>query len=800
MKIVGIFASLLVLSIALLAGTAYAAPVGGSASTTSTVCVPTAFPFVVTGTAWGTSGSPLSVGPGSQNVPLTVTLLYTGPCAVTAASFELNLSQPLVGTNGAAKPTDYEVNLAADTIISETYYLNVGANASLGAYSVPMHIGYNTSNYLGVFFQDVAANIDLKGTVDIRFTSNPSYLYAGTVNEVNVSVSNSGSGNASLVSPAAASSGQASILNQLSQIAELSANSTATQILQVFVPSSLLGSTTSITFSASYYDAYSIAGTTTQTLGFYVTSAEAATPFQVTGASWGSADSSPQQSDQNVPLVVTLQYLGSSSVNGLQGTLELPPGFTSTGGSSSATAYASTISSGQAVQLTFYLNIAGNATSGNQGALLQLSWSTSSASALAENATLSLPSISLRGISFVIETSTWGSTDSMPQPGDKNVPLVLTLQYLGTSAVTSLRATLSLPTGFTSQNGSSSDSAYSGATSSYQTVQLTFYVNVASSDSSGSYQFPVTLAWSTAFASGLNQDLTASPPAIGQSASSELLSVSQLSDRVVAGVPSTVSFDLRNAGTGTVYSPTFSLSASSPLVVLSISPSQESSLEPGQAETFTAVVSASPTATPGVYGGTLSVSFTDQSGAQHTQSFTVGFVLSGTVQFVVQDEQVSQALTGLTVSGSLLDEGGASAYYAQVTGSVQGSRNSNATDYYVGEIDPNTPTSFTITIPLSAPSSARTAVILLGVEYKDSFGANQTFATTSPVSLQSALQLSAGQASTVTQTSSGGDLVTLVSLGVIAAIVIVGLVGAVMVRRRRAAMSPVGERKEQKVI
>jgi hypothetical protein len=800
MKIFGILTALLVLSIALFAGTAYAAQSGGSTSTTTTICQPTPNPFVVTGTSWGTSGSPLSVGPGSQDAPLTVTLLYTGPCTATAASFELSPSQPLVGTNGAASLTDYQVNLATDSIISETYYLNIGANASLGTYTIPLRIGYNTSDWLGLFFQTVAANVALKGTVNLSFTSNSSYLVAGAINDVNVSISNVGSGNASLVSPAASPTGQASVLNQLSQITELSPNSTATQTLQVFVPSSLLGSVTSIAFSASYYDSYSISRTTAQTLGFFVTSAEVATPFQVTGASWGSADVSPQPADQNVPLVVTLQYLGASSVNSPKGTLELPSGFTGTGGASSATAYTSTLSPGQAVQLTFYINIARSVTSGGQTVLLQLGWSTSSASGLAENATFSLPSITQRGSQFLIETSSWGAADSLPQPGDRNVPLVLTLQYLATSAVTSLQVTSTLPAGFTNQNGGSSYTTYSGTLSPFQTVQLTFYVDIASSQAPGSYQFPLTLTWSTTFASGLNQSLTASPPAIGLSASSEVLSMSQMSDSVVAGTLSTVSFEVRNAGTGTIYSPTFSLSTSSPLVVMRISSSPESSLGPGQTETLTAVVSASPSATPGVYGGEFSVSFADQSGAQHTQSFSAGLVLSGTVRLVVQDEVVSQTVTSLTVSGSLLNEGGTSAYYAQVTGSVQGSRNSNATAYYAGEIDPNTPVSFTITIPLSAPSSARTAVVLLGVEYKDSFGSSQTFATTSQASLESLQQLSASATSTPTQTSSGGDLVTLVSIGVVVAIAVVAVVGAIMVRRRRAAMNPDRDRKEQEVI
>lgn len=647
-----------------------------AAASNTTSCYPGGNVFEITGTAWGTSTAPLSPGPGSQNVPLTVTLLYRGACGLTAASFELYLSQPLVGANGGNEPTTYEANLASGAVISETYYVNIKSTASLKTYTIPLYAVYSNSNYTGLS-QTLEVSVLLKGTVGLAFTSNVPYLYAGSVNEVTVSVSNTGSGNASLITPQATASGQMSILNQLSQIAELPPGSTVNQTLRAFVPSSLLGSAASVTLSASYDDAYSVSRTTTQTLGFYVTSATT-TSFQVTGASWGSSDPTPQ-------------------------------------------------------------------------------------------------------------------------PGDSNVPLVLTLQYLGTSTVTSLQGTLSLPAGFTNQDGGSTSTSYSEAIGSDQSVQLTFYLNLASSEPAGSYTFPLLLTWSTASASGLTQNLTASPPAVGQppTAAAYLLSVTQVNNSVVDGVLSTVSFDVTNAGTRTVSSPTFQLSASSPLVVVSNSPSPKSSLGSGQTETFTAVVSASPSATPGVYGGTLSVGFTDPSGSQHTQSFAAGFVLTGVVQLVVQDELISQTSTSLSVSGSLLNEGGVSAYYAQVTGSVRGFQGSNATAYFVGEIDPNSPVSFTITIPLSAPSRAETGALLLNVEYQDTFGNSHTFATSSTTNLESADQFIASQVTTTTPTSSGVNLAYIVGLVVIAAIVVVGVAGTVMVRRRRAAMKPA---KEQKII
>jgi hypothetical protein len=648
-------------------------------TTTTTTCYPGASPFTMTGTAWGTSGEPVSPGPGSENVPLTVTLLYDGACSLTTIDYELVLSSPFTGANGASNLTLYGVNIAPYSIISETYYVNVSSAAVLATYNLTLSVDFSTSNWFGLI-QTLGVVVPLKGTADIAFASNVANLVAGTVNKVTLSVSNIGSGTASLITPQLTSSGQVTLLSQLTQITELSPSSSATQTLSLFVPSSFLGSAVTISLSASYYDAYSVFRTATQTLGFYVTSATAV-PFEVTGASWGSSDPTPQ-------------------------------------------------------------------------------------------------------------------------PGDRDVPLVLTLLYSGVDTVASLKGTLSLPTGFTNQSGgSNSTSSYGGTISSDQLVQMTFYLNLASSEPAGSYTFPLLLTWSTAQASGIAQSLTASPPSVGQppNTSAYALSVAQENDSITDGVLSTVGFEVTNTGTRTVTSPAFQLEVSSPLVLMSTSAPPKSSLAPGQSETFIAVVSASPSSTPGIYGATLSVSFTDQSGSQHTESFPAGFVLNGVVQLIVQDEVVSQTSTSLSVSGSLLNEGGVSAYYAQVTGSVKGFLGSNATAYYVGEIDPDSPLSFTITLPLPAPNSPRTATLLLNVEYLDSFGENHTITIPSATSLESAGQFFASQTSTATQTNSSGNWAFVVGLVVIGAIAVVGVVGAIMVSRRRAAMRP-AKVKEQKII
>ena len=66
-------------------------------------------------------------------------------------------------------------------------------------------------------------------------------------------------------------------------------------------------------------------------------------------------------------------------------------------------------------------------------------------------------------------------------------------------------------------------------------------------------------------------------------------------------------------------------------------------------------------------------------------------MLSGSIDLIVQSETFAQNASGITVTGNLLDEGAASAYYSSVTGSINNSNAGAGSPDYVGEIDPNSP-------------------------------------------------------------------------------------------------------------
>jgi len=265
-----------------------------------------------------------------------------------------------------------------------------------------------------------------------------------------------------------------------------------------------------------------------------------------------------------------------------------------------------------------------------------------------------------------------------------------------------------------------------------------------------------------------------------------VVSVSPVRDEIGVGTPSMVSFKVENVGTTSIGSPVLSLGVSSPLVVL-----QNSSyaipngiLQSGESVTFVALVGSSTSASPGYYPASVTITYLGQSGVEESATFTSGLVLVGTIDLVIQSPQVTQGNTTLSVSGEILNEGFSSAYYASVAGSMIGTRGGSESDY-VGEIDPNTPVPFSLTIPYTPSGSAQIAKILVNVTFRDSLGTTGTYNSTIQTRLTPESS-AAESGSSATGSSSGVDLLTILELGVIAAMVIIAVAGFLYIRRSRA--------------
>jgi len=211
---------------------------------------------------------------------------------------------------------------------------------------------------------------------------------------------------------------------------------------------------------------------------------------------------------------------------------------------------------------------------------------------------------------------------------------------------------------------------------------------------------------------------------------------------------------------------------------------------------YEATILTSPSATTGVYDGTLTVSYSNQYGIANSQTVQVGFVLTGIIELVIQDELITQGTGNLTVRGTLLNEGTASAYYASASSYVNSSSPHLGPSSYIGQIDPNTPVPFSTTAPFTQrASSSRQSVILL-ISYKDNFGNDLTSKSNMTTTITG---IQAATTPTGTTTSTGDqNLVVLVFYAIIIVVIVSVVAGAILVRRRRRASRP--ETEDSKVV
>ncbi len=260
---------------------------------------------------------------------------------------------------------------------------------------------------------------------------------------------------------------------------------------------------------------------------------------------------------------------------------------------------------------------------------------------------------------------------------------------------------------------------YISASAAGQGVTLTFsstFLDAYGTSESSSQQLGFQIAASTNFLSST-------------------FSITTISNSVVSGSISMVTFHVKNTGSATIYTPDFSISVTQPLVVAgnSTSSSTTTSIAPGQSEDFTTELTASPGSASGIYPAQLEISFSDQYGSTHNQSYPVAILLSGSIQLVVQNEAFSQNATGITVTGNLLNEGSTSASYLSLYGYLNNSKLAGSPNY-IGEVDVNTPVPFTITIPYQARSSAM-GNVTIALQFRNNLGQllNSSWSETAPL-------------------------------------------------------------------
>lgn len=242
---------------------------------------------------------------------------------------------------------------------------------------------------------------------------------------------------------------------------------------------------------------------------------------------------------------------------------------------------------------------------------------------------------------FTVTNISWGTEAS---PGDLNAPLIIYVQYLGTTNLVSLRGTLYLPKGFTGINGSSIVSSYAGPTPAGSITPLTFYITIDPSTPVGTYIASFHVTGRTIYNAVLDQDFNITIDLRGRA---DLLF--DMSPKSLApGIINNATIKIYNRGTGPAYNITLSYNLQGPGSILSQYPSMIAMINPGSYAEVEIQIYVPPTASLQPLSLVVTATYVNPYYTQKTVSQSLGLYVKQQVQTIISISPLRQTL----ISGS----------------------------------------------------------------------------------------------------------------------------------------------------
>jgi len=460
--------------------------------------------FNIVGAAWGSSAMPTEVGAGSRDVPLTVTAQYYFTNAATGMVATLSLPAGFTDLNGGSTPSAYVSGLVqSGSVVQFVFYLDVSSSAPVGPYTFPITFtwGAQTGTNSVSVSQQSNVVVHMDGKVKLAFEATPTSITPGALTEVKVMLTNNGSGPASQISTVVSTSQLLSVLNSFPDLVSLGANSSQTETLQVYAPTTSAGTPVAISFTSTYTDAYGTTRSVTQTIGLFVAPLPTTSPVGI------SLSATSLQAGRVNNFTVTLSDQGTAPIEGLSATfsfvggqvtwlspdivqsLSLQPGGTLT---VQARAYDPATSAGSAT-------LQGILRYNYQNVTVQ------------ETRSLGLLS---RGL---IDIELTGST-VLPQevPQGQIVSITLTITNVGVIVASAVTAQATMPAGFQAIGTSSN---FVGDMQVDSPSTFTLSAIVSNSTAPGTYRVPVTLAYFDNLRTPLSQTVNVGVNVVSSSSS-----------------------------------------------------------------------------------------------------------------------------------------------------------------------------------------------------------------------------------------------------------------------------------------
>ena len=620
------------------------------------------------------------------------------------------------------------------------------------------------------------------------------------VNKVTFTLSNQGDGEASDVEVKLTLPQTLSLLqaDNLWRFERIPAGGEASFQAEIYASTMAVGTAAQATLTITY-KAGGITRSEVKVLGFKV-GGKTVSPvkLRVADVGWGSLGNPVGVSpgDEGAPLYVALQNLGSHTIVGVRGELELKPPFTGTAGENRVSAVLPSLQPGQTGSLQFTLNISPEAEIKSYQLKLKVEY------LILNEVSSPVSYVEAPPETFTVQVPLYGrpvldvSLDQRTLTAGEASTLNFKVRNVGTGDVIDLNILLQLPSavgvGKPPMVLVGGDNLWHfNRVNAGGEVGFKALVRVGK-EAAGTYQLTLNLTyrdeWGKIHSETRSLGVYVSPRAPG----SQVLVTSYRLDpeTVYKGEDFTLTLTVENVGSSEAQQVTVQLTAPQGFSTLTPSTVNLGSLRAGEARTVEYRVKSSPTASEGVvYTFMVDLGYMDELGVLRTSRSLLGVPLHGKVELAVYDVGKEPAAPGslYTLTFTLLNKGTTTATYTMLAVVAEEPFTPVEEENYIGDLDPNAPLPVSLKVRVSPSAEEGEYKVKVKVYYKDEYNEDHTSLLTIPVKVLKVLPVKPGKTPTPSPLPGRVGPQAFLLLPVIAAIIVVLAVGVGVLfwRRRR---------------
>ena len=209
---------------------------------------------------WGEKDNPIEVELGDKGVPLTIYIRNNGPNPITNIIATLYLKEPFRSINSKSSITTYYIGIVQPgNMFYLTFIININEIGKYGYYNLQMGIDFSEI-IRGSYYdrhETLIIKIPLLGKAKLNFSLNKNSIKAGTINKLELMLSNDGSAYAYNLKINIESSSQITLINNSEiQFNILEPSSIKLIPILIYAPKSSLNSKAILTITTTYTTIY----------------------------------------------------------------------------------------------------------------------------------------------------------------------------------------------------------------------------------------------------------------------------------------------------------------------------------------------------------------------------------------------------------------------------------------------------------------------------------------------------------------------------------------------------------------